>query len=65
MLGCVTLCDLSKLHVENYKMPKLSFDMISDEEKEKHATLMLIAGNTSSPLFKLCSNRYPSKPKGL
>jgi hypothetical protein len=47
---------------EELRMPKLSFDMISDSEKEYLANLMLEAGNTRSPLFTIVSARLPSKP---
>ena len=47
---------------EHLKMPRLSFDMISDAEKEYHANLMMEAGNTSSPLFIIFSRRLPSEP---
>ena len=47
---------------EDLKMPRLTFDMISDAEKEYHANLMLKAGNTRSPLFQIFSMRYQSQP---
>ena len=46
---------------EDLRMPKLSFDMISDAEKEYHANLMLKAGNTRSPLYKIFTRRYQPK----
>ena len=46
--------------MSSYVVP--SFDMISDAEKEYHADLMLRAGNTRSPLFKVFTRRYKSKP---
>ena len=45
---------------ENLRMPKCTFDMISDEEKEYHANLMLKHGNTASPLYTVFSERLPS-----
>ena len=47
---------------EDLKMPRLSFDMISDAEKEYYANLMLETGCTRSPLFKIFSTRLPSEP---
>ena len=49
---------------ENLKMPRSSFDMISDTEKEYLANLMLKHGNTRSPLYKIVSKRLQSKTKG-
>jgi hypothetical protein len=48
-----------------YRMPRLNFDMISDEAKEYHANLMLEAGNTNSPLYKLCQMRYQDEPTNV
>ena len=55
--------EIEKIHniPEHLRMPRLSFDMISDEEKEYHANLMFEAGNTSSPLYTIFVKRYPSK----
>ena len=55
--------ELEKIHdiPENLKTPRLSFDMISDTEKEYLANLMLKHGNTRSPLYKIVSKRLPSK----
>ena len=46
-------------------MPRLAFDMITDEAKEYHANLMLEAGNTDSPLYKLCQMRYQDEPSNV
>ena len=46
---------------EDLRMPRLSFDMISDTEKEYYANLMLEFGCTRSPLFKVFSMRLPSE----
>ena len=43
-------------------MPRLSFDMISDAEKEYHANLMLEFGCTRSPLFPIFSRRLQPEP---
>ena len=45
---------------DKYKIPAMNFDMITDAAKEKHYKLMLNAGNSESPLFKLCKMRLPS-----
>ena len=41
-------------------MPKLDFDMISNQAKEDLAKLMLESGNIESPLYTLCSERLPN-----
>ena len=47
---------------EDLKMPRLSFDMISDAEKEYHVNLMRKHGNTRSPLFRMMSLKHPETP---
>ena len=47
---------------DHLKMPRLSFDMISDAEKEYHANLMLEFGCTRSPLFPIFSRRLQPEP---
>ena len=47
---------------EDLKMPRLSFDMISDAEKEYHVNLMRKHGNTRSPLLRMMSLKHPETP---
>ena len=45
---------------EKHRMPKLSFDMISNEMKDKIAKEMSEAGNTLSPLYTLAVEKLPN-----
>ena len=45
---------------EKLKMARLTFEMISDSEKEYLANLMEEFGNTSSPFYTILSSTWPS-----